>query len=268
MQAKQQTGQTRLDIQGGIATLVLDQPDKHNAFDDQVITELLDHLGTVARNEEVRVLILKAEGKHFCAGADLAWMKRMATMDRAGNKADAARLAQLMETLNTLPIASIVRVQGAAYGGALGLIACCDIAVASENARFCLSEVKLGLAPATIGPYVYAAIGERQCRRLFLTGEVFSSEQAKEIGLIHERVPLDALDSAVNDFAEMILQTGPQASRACKQLIRDISAKPDNLGELTSDLIAHLRVSDEGQEGLSAFFEKRTPAWRQTGENT
>lgn len=266
MQAMTQSGNTRLGIEDGIATVTLNQPEKHNAFDDRVIQELLTHFDAIRENGQVRVMILQAEGKHFCAGADLAWMKRMATMDHQENLADAGRLATLMETLNTLPVPCIARVQGAAYGGALGLIACCDIAVAESRARFCLSEVRLGLAPATIGPYVYAAIGERQCRRLFLTGEVFAAEEAKRIGLIHEVVDASQLDEIVNDLAGKVRETGPEASRACKQLVRTISARPENLSEYTSDLIASLRVSAEGQEGLGAFFEKRTPAWRQQGD--
>ena len=253
---------TRFVLDQERATITLDQPEKHNAFDDAVIEELLVHIENIHNNHDVRVLVLQAEGKHFCAGADLAWMKRMADMNYDENLADAQNLANLMASLNSLPIPTIVRVQGAAYGGALGLIACCDIAIASDRARFCLSEARLGLAPATIGPYVYAAIGERNCRRLFLTAEVFSAAQAKDYGLVHEIVEQEQLDEKIETLVQLILETGPGASRACKQLVHDIKLNHEDLLDKTGELIAMLRVSEEGQEGLSAFFDKRPPAWR------
>lgn len=256
------TTSTELEINHHIATLTLNQPDKHNAFDDSVISELLDHLDTIKLNSEIRVLVLQAKGKHFCAGADLAWMKRMATLNYEDNLSDAKRLAKLMENLNALPIPTIAKVQGAAYGGAIGLVSCCDIAIASDNARFCLSEVKLGLAPATIGPYVVDAMGARRCRQLFTTAEVFHAHQAKEYGLVHTVVPLAELDEAIQATTSDILNAGPQATRAAKQLIKEILLAPETLSEDTSKLIATLRVSEEGQEGLSAFFEKRPPSWR------
>ena len=191
----------------------------------------------------------------------LAAIQMVSGNDLQQNLDDARNLASLMFELNSLPIPTIVRVQGAAYGGAIGLIACCDIAIASEDSRFCLSEVKLGLAPATIGPYVVNAIGARQCRKLFLTAELFKAEAAKQIGLLHTVVPLEQLDDSVNETLKQLMQTGPMASKAAKQLIKVIQTQPNNLAEQTSDLIASLRVSDEGQEGLGAFFDKRKPAW-------
>lgn len=262
---------TRFVIEQNIATITLNQPSKHNAFDDKVIAELLMHLNTVATDESIRVLVLKAEGKHFCAGADLDWMKRMGKMDLEENRRDAKQLALLMSTLDSLPVPTIVRVQGAAYGGAIGLIACCDIAIGSDNARFCLSEVKLGLAPATIGPFVVNAMGVRRCRELFLTARVFNAAQACDYGLLHHVAPDGSLDETVNITVSQLLQAGPGACRAAKKLLSDLSPLPNchdtrssstAVSDMTSELIAQLRVSSEGQEGLSAFFEKRLPAWR------
>lgn len=252
---------TRLSVCDGVATLCLNRPEKHNAFDDTVIQELLTHLKRLADQPGLRALVLKAEGKHFCAGADLAWMKRMATLTHDENLTDAQQLAALMAALNDFPAPTICRVQGAAYGGAIGLIACCDIAIASENARFCLSEVKLGLAPATIAPYVVAAMGARTCRRLFLTAEVFDAPTAKQSGLLHQVVTLGELDQSVDAMLSHILRTGPVASRAAKQLVKRLSDVETDVASWTSALISDLRVSEEGQEGLGAFFEKRTPSW-------
>jgi len=256
---------TELHIDGQVAYLTLNQPDTHNAFDDEIIADLLTQLSDIDSNKSIRAMVLQAKGKHFCAGANLAWMKRMAQLDYGENLADAENLARLMAALNSLAIPTIARVQGAAYGGAIGLIACCDIAVASEKARFCLSEVKLGLSPATISPYVIAAMGARQCRRLFLTAEVFDAHQAEAYGLIHETVAMESLDQKIESLLSNILTAGPQALRASKQLIHDVSnssgSDTEKLAQMTSELIAELRVSDEGQEGLTAFFEKRSPNW-------
>ena len=251
---------TSLQLNDQVASLCLSRPEKHNAFDDQIISELREHIQTVSRSD-ARLMILKADGKHFCAGADLSWMKRMAELSHEENLQDARQLAALMKDLRELPIPSIVRVQGAAYGGAIGLIACCDIAIADCNARFCLSETKIGLAPATIGPYVVEAIGARIAKKLFLTAEVFSAEKAKNFQLIHEVVSTENLDEKVDDTVQQILNTGPHASRAAKQLVSVIVDKPSDLSEQTSRLIADLRVSDEGQTGLKAFFAKQTPPW-------
>ena len=250
-----------LEFDGMVARLTLNRPEKHNAFDDKVIAQLLTHLESVAARDDIRALILSAEGKHFCAGADLAWMKRMAGMNYQENLADAKQLAKLMSTLDALPVPTIAKVQGAAYGGAIGLIACCDIAIASDTARFCLSEVKLGLAPATIGPFVLRAMGERRCRQLFITAEVFNAQQANNWGLVHHLAQAEELDGAVEDCVQSIVQNGPSSCRAAKQLIQQLSSTPDP-SDMTSRLIAELRVSEEGQEGLGAFFEKRKPVWQ------
>ncbi len=253
---------TKLLIENNIAKLTLSNVAIHNAFDDQIIAELREHLDTVRSNESIRVLVIQAEGKHFCAGADLAWMKRMAEHSEQENLKDARQLAGLMSDLYSIPIPSIAVVQGAAYGGAVGLIACCDIAIASDKARFCLSEVKLGLAPATIGPYVVSAMGARRCGQLFMTAAVFNATQAKEYGLVHEVVEHEQLADAINLNLAQLLMAGPEANKAAKQLIRAcIPAFDANLSETTSTMIAKLRVSEEGQEGLHAFFEKRSPNW-------
>lgn len=257
-----QQNSSTLDLSEFVATITLNQPEKHNAFDEVVIKELLSHLTLVANKKNIRVLVLKAEGKHFCAGADLAWMKRMGQLNYEENKQDAQQLAKLMATLNDLPIPTIVQVQGAAYGGAIGLIACSDIAIVSENARFCLSEVKLGLAPATIGPYVINAMGQRRCRDLFLTARVFNATEAYNYGLAHQISPLDQINTAVQTTVNQILEASPNACKAAKKLIFDLEQTQQNPAEMTSNLIASLRVSEEGQEGLSAFFEKRLPSWR------
>ncbi len=252
-----------LTIESGRASLTLNRPEKRNAFDDGVIAELLQALDTIrSKADSIRVVNLTAVGKHFCAGADLGWMKRMAELNYEDNLRDARQLATLMETLDQLPLPVIARVQGAAFGGALGLIACSDIVIASEDAKFCLSEVKLGLAPATISPYVVKAIGERNSRRYFLSAEVFDAREARDMGLVHVVQANEQLDSEVDRISEAIQQNGPRACLAAKQLIHDLAKPARDYMDMTSKLIAELRVSAEGQEGLSAFFDKRDPGWR------
>ena len=256
------TSKTKLLIENGIAKLTLSNVEIHNAFDDEIISELRVHLASVRSNESIRVLLLQADGKHFCAGADLAWMKRMAQHSEEENLKDARQLAGLMSDLYNLPIPSVCAIQGAAYGGAVGLIACCDVAIASNKARFCLSEVKLGLAPATIGPYVVAAMGARRCGQLFMTASVFNADLAQEYGLVHDVVEHEQLTATVDKVLVQLLAAGPKANRAAKELIRAcIPPFDSNLAETTSAMIAKLRVSKEGQEGLHAFFEKRSPNW-------
>ena len=252
-----------LSLHDDVAKLVLNRPDKHNAFDDEVIGCLLDALNEVS-NSQARVLVLQSTGKSFSAGADLSWMKRMATLSHDENLQDARQLANLMRTLDSLPIPTIAKVQGAAFGGAIGLISCCDIAIASDEAKFCLSEVKLGLSPATISPFVIKAMGARRCRQLFLTAEVFSAQQAAEWELVHTLVSSNELDSAVERTVAQILKTGPKASIATKQLIADVLSQPTDIAEHTAQLIARLRVSEEGQSGLAAFFDKQLPPWVDT----
>ena len=253
---------TTLIIDKHIAKLSLCNAEKHNAFDDEIIQELRIHLANLHKMNDVRVLLLSAEGKSFCAGADLGWMKRMADLSEADNLNDAKELAGLMADLYALSFPTVVSIQGAAYGGAIGLIACSDIAIASEKARFCLSEVKLGLAPATIGPYVIEAMGARRCSQLFMTAEVFSARQSKDYGLVHEVVEHDELEETVNQTINQLLAAGPNANKSAKKLIRQCqSAIDESLEKFTSEMIAKLRVSEEGQEGLHAFFEKRSPSW-------
>jgi len=247
----------------GVATVTLNRPEIHNAFDDKLIASLTQIFKQLGEDNKVRVIVLAAKGKSFCAGADLNWMKRMASYSYEQNLADANALANMLLVLNTLPKPTIARVQGAAFGGAVGLIACCDMAVGSKLSKFCLSEVKLGLIPATISPYVVDAIGARLARRYFTTAEVFSSRRARRIGLLSEAVTEEELDSTIEALISHILANGPLAVAAAKQLIFDIkgSQTDEELVEKTSLRIATIRVSEEGQEGLSAFLQKRRPNW-------
>jgi methylglutaconyl-CoA hydratase len=253
---------TALDSRG-VASISLNRPEVHNAFDDAVIAELNDAIAKFALHPDVRVLLLRAEGRSFSAGADLGWMKRMADCSREDNLVDARELERLMRSLHDFPKPTIALVQGAAYGGAVGLVSCCDIAVAGENASFALSEAKLGLAPAVISPYVIAAIGARQASRYFLTAERFSAVTARDIGLVHEVVSAEALQDTGNRITDTLLANAPVALMACKGLLRRISAASSpEISSYTTELIASLRTSQEGQEGLAAFFEKRKPAWQ------
>ncbi|MCV2885224.1 enoyl-CoA hydratase/isomerase family protein [Aestuariibacter sp. AA17] len=248
----------------GVAYVTLNRPEKHNAFDDQLIAGLTDTFLAIGANERVKAMILQAEGKSFCAGADLNWMKRMATYSYDENLADANALATMLHTLYTLPKPTIARVQGAAFGGAVGLVACCDIAIGSKLSKFCLSEVKLGLIPATISPYVMEAMGTRNAKRYFMTAEVFSSHRARRLGLLDESVTEEELDSTIEGILDSLLANAPLAVAAAKSLVFDV--KDQTIGaplmQLTSNKIAEIRVSEEGQEGLTAFLEKRQPAWR------
>ncbi|NLR73942.1 enoyl-CoA hydratase/isomerase family protein [Leeia aquatica] len=250
----------------GVARIILNRPEVHNAFNDVLIEQLTQTLEQLGQDPAVRVVVLTGEGHSFCAGADLNWMRAMVGYDEATNHADATRLATLMDTLANLPKPTIARVNGAAYGGGVGLVACCDMAVALEGASFALTEVKLGLVPAVISPYVITAIGERQARRWFLTAEAMSASVAESIGLVHEVAAEDMLDDVVDGWIRAILRAGPQAVSASKRLIARISAdcqlRDGRLIDDTTKLIAQLRVSEEGQEGLSAFLEKRKPKWQ------
>ena len=253
----------------GVAELVLNRPDKHNAFDDGMIAALIEKLDEADQNPALRMLLLRSEGKHFSAGADLNWMKRMANNSHAENLTDAGQLALLMNKLNHFSKPVIGLVQGAAYGGAVGLAACCDLVIASKDARFCLSEVKIGLIPAVISPYVIRAIGERQARRYFLTAEVFDAETALGFGLVHQVVDSSVeLNDAAQGFIATLNQNSPQAMQAAKSLIFAVSQLPINQDVIdeTTQRIADIRVSDEGQEGLSAFLNKRRPNWSSTLE--
>lgn len=247
----------------GVARVRLNNPDKHNAFDDQIIGELTEAFVAIADNSNARVMVLASEGKSFSAGADLEWMKRMASYSYEDNLRDAGALALMLKTLNQMPQPTIARVQGAAFGGALGLISCCDMAVAASAASFSLSEVKIGLVPATISPYVIAAIGERAARRYFVTAERFDAHRALHLGLINEVVDAEQLDQEVELLVDALLANGPEAIMAAKKLVFDVSGKPidQDLLDYTCEVIAAIRVSEQGQEGLNAFLEKRKPLW-------
>ena len=253
---------TQIDSRG-VAQVTLNNPDKHNAFDDQMIIELTNAFNALAANANVRIMLLKSEGKSFSAGADLDWMKRMASYSYQQNLNDARALAAMLKALHQMPIPTIARVQGAAFGGAVGLISCCDIALASSNASFALSEAKIGLVPSTISPYVIAAIGERHAKRYFMTAERFDANTALQIDLIHEAVQKQFLDDKVEQLITAILSNGPEAVAAAKQLVFAVSGKviDSSLIEHTCEVIAGIRVSAQGQEGLSAFLDKRKPNW-------
>ncbi len=246
----------------GVAWVTFTRPEVHNAFDDTLIAELTTVLGGFASDERVRAVVLGAQGRSFSAGADLNWMQRMAGYSESENLDDARALADLMRTLYELPKPTLALVQGPTYGGGVGLVACCDIAIAAETANFCFSEVRLGLIPAAIGPYVIAAIGERAARRYFLTAETFSAREALRIGLVHDVVPDEALRDIGRRVIKALLRGGPNAQVAAKDLILTISGRPlDDLAEETAKRIARLRVSEEGREGIAAFLEKRKPDW-------
>ena len=253
---------TNIDSRG-IATVTLNNPDKHNAFDDHMIAELTLAFSSVANNNNVRAMLLTSNGKSFSAGADLNWMKRMANYSYDENLLDARALAEMLKTLNFMPKPTIARVQGATYGGAVGLVSCCDMAVASEHANFCLSEVKIGLVPATISPYVIAAIGQRAARRYFNTAEVFNAITAEKLGLVSVVTQAKNIDQKVNDLIKSLLGNSPAAITASKQLIFSVDSKPidDELIESSCKIIAEIRVSTQGQEGLAAFLEKRPAAY-------
>ena len=247
----------------GIATLTLNRPDRHNAFDDALIATLTAALEAVGARPDVRAVVLTGAGRSFSAGADLEWMRRTAGYTHEANLADADALVRLMHTLDRLPKPTIALVQGAAYGGGVGLVACCDIAIATERARFCLSEVKLGIIPAAISPYVVQAIGPRQARRYFTTAEIITAERALAIGLVHEVVGPAGLPAALDAVIDALLLGATGAQAAAKDLVflcegRAIDAA---LGAETARRIAERRASPEGREGLGAFLDKRRPAW-------
>jgi methylglutaconyl-CoA hydratase len=248
---------------GGVVWLTLDRPEIHNAFDDRLIAELTKELEVLGADDGLRVLVLTGAGRSFSAGADLNWMRRTASYGEAENLADARALAKLMQILNELPKPTVARVNGAALGGGTGLVACCDIVVASEQATFGTTEVRLGLIPSVIGPYVLAAIGPRHARRLMLTGERISAAEALRLGLVHEVVAAEQLDLTVERVVGELRKGGPVAIAAAKRLIRDFSGRPiePSLIDETAQRIAALRATGEAREGVGAFLEKRAPAW-------
>ncbi|MDP1698056.1 MAG: enoyl-CoA hydratase-related protein [Xanthomonadaceae bacterium] len=252
-------------IHAGVCRITLDRPQVHNAFDADLIAELTDALQHADADPEVRAVLLTGRGGTFSAGADLNWMRAMANASEAENRDDSLKLAALMRTLNFLGKPTIARVNGAAYGGGVGLIACCDIAIGVSGAKFALSEVKLGLVPAVISPYVVAAMGARAARRAFITGEVFDAEQAQAVGLLHECVAAEMLDEAVERCLHWLQKGGPVAQSAAKRLALAMAGMDaDTQQRIDSEnatLIARLRVSPEGQHGLAAFLDKRAPDW-------
>lgn len=252
--------------QPGVLWLTLNRPEKHNAFNDDMIQEIISHLDSAESNPEVKVLVFASAGKSFSAGADVQWMKSMKTASYEENIYDALQLATLLYRLNHFSKPTICRVQGAAFGGAVGLVSCCDMSVAVAHASFSLSEVKIGMIPATISPYVVRAMGERNARRFFQTGEQFSAERASAMRLLHEVVDDDvAMDKQISDWVCALVANGPDAMSESKRLIADVVARPLNeeIVRTTSEWIAKIRISPEGQEGLSAFLEKRPPDWSQ-----
>ncbi|NWN92375.1 gamma-carboxygeranoyl-CoA hydratase [Marinobacter adhaerens] len=248
----------------GVTEIVLNRPDKRNAFDDVIIQQLINAITDVDTDSETRVVILRSEGKHFSAGADLGWMRRMADNSQQENLDDSRQLAHLMDRLNHLTKPVIGLVQGAAFGGAVGLAACCDIVIATEKSSFCLSEVKLGLIPAVISPYVVRAIGERQARRYFISAEVFSAREAERFGLVHSVCDdVDAMNARCDEMLKQLAQNGPEAMQAAKDLVFAVSHKTidSTVIDDTAHRIADIRVGQEGQEGLSAFLNKRRANW-------
>ncbi len=247
----------------GVATVTLNRPEVHNAFDDVLIQTLDSVLSKLNGDPAIRVVVLAANGKSFSAGADLRWMQRMAGYSKKENLEDARRLAGLMRTLHRIDKPTLARVQGSAFGGGVGLIACCDIVVASESARFALTEVKLGLIPAVISPYVSRAMGERHARRYMLTGERFSAEEAYRLGLVHDAVPEAVLDERIQLVVSMLLENGPGAMAAVKSLMDRVAGGPldDAMIEDSARRISEMRATEEGKEGVSAFLEKRKPRW-------
>jgi methylglutaconyl-CoA hydratase len=249
----------------GFATLWLNRPEKNNAFNAEMIRELILAIDTIAADKTLRFLLLRGYGKHFSAGADLAWMQASAKLDYNANLNDARELAELMYNLNGLKIPTLAVVQGAAFGGAVGLVSCCDMAIGADDALFSLSEVRIGLAPAVISPFVVQALGERAARRYALTAERFSGNRARELGLLAEAYPAVELDAQVEGWVNNLLLNSPQAMQASKDLLREVASGVLNpaLRRYTENAIARIRVSPEGQEGLNAFLEKRTPAWQE-----
>ncbi|MDB5874822.1 MAG: Unsaturated acyl-CoA hydratase [Ramlibacter sp.] len=252
-----------LHVSGAVATVTLNRPEVRNAFNDEVIAEMTALFTALSERVEVRCIVLAASGTAFCAGADLNWMKRMAGYTHEQNLADAALLAQMLRVIYRCPKPTIARIQGDVYAGGTGLAAVCDIAVSVDTAHYCLSEVKLGLVPATISPYVIRAMGARAAHRYFLTAERFSAAEALRIGFVHEVVTADQLDAKVAELAQTLVQAGPAAIKACKALVQDVAGQEitHELIERTVRGIADIRVSDEGREGIQAFLGKRKPGW-------
>ena len=252
-----------IDIEAQRATLTLTRPELRNAFNDAVIAELTQAFIELGAREDVRAIVLAAEGPAFCAGADLHWMRRMADYDREQNLADAARLAEMLRVIHHCPKPVVARVQGDVYAGGMGLVACCDIAISADSAHYCLSETRLGLVPATISPYVLRAMGPRAAQRYCLSAERFDAAEALRIGFVHEVVPAEQLDSRVDAVVKALLTASPAAVRACKRLLQDVAQREIDAALIaqTVEAIADIRASTEGREGVQSFLQKRQPAW-------
>lgn len=248
----------------GVAKITLNRPELHNAFDDDLIKNFLEILQNINQDPVIRVVILEALGKSFSAGADLNWMRRMVSYTYDQNVQDALQLSELMHTLKFLKQPTIARVHGAVFGGGVGLVSCCDMAIVSKQATFCLSEVKIGLIPAVISPYVISIMGERASRRYFLTGEQMDAMQALQLGLATEVVDSEQLDDSIDKITQHLLSNSPQAVMAAKQLINQATVHTlhENHLQKNAEAIAAIRISPEGQEGLTAFLEKRKPIWK------
>ncbi|MDD2919724.1 enoyl-CoA hydratase/isomerase family protein [Rhodoferax sp.] len=257
------TSSSRIAHRAGVATVTLNRPEVRNAFNDEVIAELTQAFTQLGQNDTVRAIVLAAEGTAFCAGADLNWMRRMADYTHAENLADAAQLAEMLRVIYTCPKPTVARIQGDVYAGGMGLVAACDMAVSVDSANYCLSEVKLGLYPATISPYVIRAMGARAAHRYFLTAERFDAAEALRIGFVHSVVPSAQLDERVADITKALVNASPNAVKECKALLHDVAGK-----DIDAALIAHtvqgiasIRASAEGKEGVQSFLQKRKPDW-------
>ncbi|MEO6018418.1 MAG: enoyl-CoA hydratase/isomerase family protein [Polaromonas sp.] len=252
-----------IHVTGHVATVTLNRPDVRNAFNDKVILEVTAAFKDLGARDDVRCIVLAANGTAFCAGADLNWMRSMADYTHEQNLQDAGRLATMMRTVYECPKPTIARVQGDVYAGGTGLVAACDMAVSVDTAQYCLSEVKLGLIPATISPYVVRAMGARAAHRYFLTAERFDAAEALRIGFVHEVVKAEALDAKVAELTQALTNAGPEAVRLCKKLVQDVAGQPiaPALVQMTVEGIADVRVSAEGREGVQSFLQKRKPNW-------
>ncbi len=253
----------QISQQGAVLRITLNRPQVRNAFNDEVIQELTQAFQDAGQRTDVRAVVLAAEGPAFCAGADLHWMRRMADYTRAENVADAAALATMLHTIYTCPKPTVARIQGDVYAGGVGLVAACDMAVSVDSANYCLSEVKLGLVPATISPYVIRAMGARAAHRYFLSAERFSAAEALRLGFVHAQVPLEQLDSTVDAMLQGLLSAGPAALRACKALLHEVAEQEIDAALIarTVEGIADIRTSPEGREGVQSFLQKRQPSW-------
>lgn len=255
------------EIRNKICTITLNNPKIHNAFNEKIIIRLTNILESINQNDHVRVVIIRSEGKHFSAGADLNWMQKTIHFSKEQNKADALRLSKLLETLNRLNKPTIALPQGSTFGGGIGLLACCDIVIAEKDAKFCFSEAKVGLIPATIAPYIIRSIGYSSARYYFLTTEIFSVDVAKQMHLIHDVCDKDKLSEKGQTMANTLLENGPYALSQIKNLVNHIANIDNNLIEDTANLLAEIRVSEESQEGVNAFLNKRQPSWKTSNEN-